>query len=95
MDDLEKVIKLRVKPIVDEATERHLGLSIDKLTDDITSKLGKTTLVDIEADTSLPYKEAKKKFKKQYFLFIKENFKESLLIFLCPFLENWREIFYF
>ena len=66
MEDLELVLHQKVKPIVDEATLKHLGVSIDKLTDDITSKLSRTTLVDIEADTSLPYKEAKKKFKKAF-----------------------------
>lgn len=65
-EDLEIVIQTRVKPIVKEATSRFLGVNIDKLNEDITSRLTRTSIIDIEVDNSLKFKAAKKKFKKQY-----------------------------
>jgi len=65
-EDLEIVIKDKIKPIIEESTEKHLGVNIDKLSEDITSKLGKTSLIDIEVDTRKSYKEAKNIFKKAF-----------------------------
>jgi len=65
-EDLEIVIREKIKPIIDDSTEKHLGINIDKLSDDITSKLGRTSLIDIGIDTRLQYKEAKKRFKKAF-----------------------------
>jgi len=65
-DDLEIVLREKVKPLVDRATEENLGLNIDKLSDDITSKLKVPSLIELEVDTTLPYKAAKKIFKKAF-----------------------------
>lgn len=65
MTDLEVVLRKKIKPLIDESTEKHLGVSIDQLTVDITSRLS-SPLIDIEVDTSLPYKQAKAKFKKGF-----------------------------
>jgi len=65
-EDLEIVIKQKIRPIIDEVTEKHMGVSIDKLSEDITSRLDRTALIDIEVDTRLPYKVAKRKFKKRF-----------------------------
>ncbi len=65
-EDLEIVLKTRVRPIVDEATERFLGINIGRLSDDITSKLNRSSLLDISVNTSLGYKAAKKQFKKAF-----------------------------
>ena len=63
---LEKEIKRDVKPIIDEAMQKFLGVSIDELSKDITEKLQKNPLLDIEVNTALDFKKAKKKFKKDY-----------------------------
>ena len=64
--DLEKVLDNKVKPILKEATIKYLGVNIDKLSEDITSKISKQSTIDLKIDFSLSYKEAKKKYKKQY-----------------------------
>ena len=64
--DLELVLDSKVKHILKDATIKYLGIEINKLSDDITSKISRQATVDIEIDTTLPYKEAKKKYKKQY-----------------------------
>lgn len=60
---LEKVLKEKVKPIIKEAMHKFLGVSIDELNRDITEKLGRSPFLEIEIDTSIPFKEAKKRFK--------------------------------
>ncbi len=65
-EDLEIVLREKVKPLVDKATEENLGVSIDRLSEDITSKLTAPTLIELEVDTALPYKQAKRKFKKAF-----------------------------
>ncbi len=64
--DLELVLDSKVKHILKDATIKYLGIEINKLSDDITSKISRQATVDIEIDTKLSYKEAKKKYKKQY-----------------------------
>lgn len=66
MPKKQPTIEEKIKPIVKEATHKFLGVSIDELTSDITTKLTKSSLIDIEIDTKIPFKEAKKRFKKDY-----------------------------
>lgn len=63
---LEEVLDKKVKPLIKETTTKFLGVAIDKLSEDLTSILHKPTLLGIKIDTSLPFKDAKKKFKQQY-----------------------------
>jgi len=63
---LENVVKKDIKPIVDNSLHRFLGVSIDELNRDITTKLERSPLIDFDIDTSIPFKRAKKKFKKEY-----------------------------
>ncbi len=63
---LEEVLDKKVKPIIKETTTKFLGVAIDKLSEDLTSILYKPTLLGIKIDTSLPFKDAKKRFKQQY-----------------------------
>lgn|SRR3989338_8554223 len=63
---LEEVLNKKVKPLIKEATSRFLGVNIDKLNEDIGSLLHKPTLLGIKIDTSLSFKDAKKKFKQEY-----------------------------
>ncbi|MEA3430063.1 MAG: helix-turn-helix domain-containing protein [Nanoarchaeota archaeon] len=63
---LEKAIKDKIKPLLDKVTRESLGFSIEKLNEDIIDKLEKPVL-RFKIDTSIPFKIAKKDFKKQFF----------------------------
>jgi DNA-binding NtrC family response regulator len=65
-ENLEIVVKDKIKPIIEEATERLIGVSIEKLSDDITSKLGRSSFLELDMDYGTNYAIAKKKFKKAY-----------------------------
>lgn len=65
-EPLEVVLEKKVKPVVEGLTTKFLGVNIQKISDDITAKLNKSTLEDLPIDTTLPYKQAKKKFKREY-----------------------------
>ena len=65
-EKLEEEIKKKIKPIVDEAMHRFVGVKIDELSTDISDKLKKSPLLDFEIDSSLPFKKAKKRFIRFY-----------------------------
>ena len=64
--DLEKVITEKVKPLIDSSMHKFLGITIKELSADISDKLKRTPLLDFKVDTSLPFKKAKKLFKREY-----------------------------
>lgn len=65
-EKLEKILDSKVKPIVEEAMQKHLGITINEIETDISDQLKKSPLLDIDIDTSIPFKEAKKNFKRKY-----------------------------
>ena len=65
-EELEKIIDKKVKPLVEEAMQKHLGITISEIEADISDKLKKAPLLEFEVDTKIPFKQAKKNFKKKY-----------------------------
>ena len=63
---LEKVIDQKVKPIIDDAMHRFLGVSINEIATDISDRLKKNPLFDLDIDTSMSYRQAKKLFRRHY-----------------------------
>ncbi|MBD3310093.1 hypothetical protein GF351_02645 [Candidatus Woesearchaeota archaeon] len=63
---LDKVIKEKVKPMVDEAMHKFLGVTIREISGDISDSLKRSPLLDFEIDTSLPFRKAKDMFRRQY-----------------------------
>lgn len=66
MEKLEKTIKKQLAPVVERTMHDVLGVTIDEINKDLTTKLEKGALLDFPIDTSIPYKQAKKQFKKHY-----------------------------
>jgi len=64
-EDLEKIMKEKVKPIIDEAISSSIGIKISELSKDLTKKL-RNPYFDFIVDANIPFKEAKKLFKKMY-----------------------------
>ena len=64
--DLEEVMQKKFKPIVENAMQRFIGVTIDELGADITAKIGKSPLVLFDINTSILFKEAKKRFAAAY-----------------------------
>lgn len=65
-EELEDVLKSKVEPIVTSTMQRFIGVTIGELTKDLSEKLTKSPLIDFVIHTSVPFKEAKKKFKQDY-----------------------------
>jgi DNA-binding NtrC family response regulator len=63
--DLEKTIEEKVKPLVDKAMQDFLGVRVAEIERDITIKLQH---LDDDPDISIPFKKAKRLFKKSYLL---------------------------
>lgn len=63
---LEKKVKHEMKPVVEKGMHKFLGLTIDELAEDITSKIEVSPFLNVKINTSLPFKEAKKIFKREY-----------------------------
>ena len=66
-ENLEKVIKEKVEPLVEGLTQKYLGVTISELNKDITDKIEKNPLLSYDINTVLPFKTAKKLFKKEFF----------------------------
>ena len=64
--DLEVVLDKKVKPLIKDATTKFLGVSIEKLNEDITSTLSRSSFGDIKVNYGLKYKKAKKQYKKDF-----------------------------
>ena len=63
---LESRIKHKVMPVIEGATQKVLGVTIDSLNNDLTEKLTMPSLMSIPIDTSMQFKKAKRKFKIDY-----------------------------
>jgi DNA-binding NtrC family response regulator len=64
--ELEDLVENRIKPMLEEAMQEQLGITVSELESDISDKLKKSTLLEFDIDTNLNFKDAKKKFKRQY-----------------------------
>lgn len=64
-EDLEKVMKAKVKPIIDDAMQKFIGARIVELETDLSDRLA-NPLLEMEIDTSVGFKRAKEMFKKSY-----------------------------
>lgn len=65
MKTLEKVLKKKIEPIVEEAMQKFLGVTINEMTGEITDRLD-APLWTFKIDTSIKFKIAKKLFKKDF-----------------------------
>lgn len=64
--ELEKLIENKVKPMLEEAMQKNLGITVSELETDISDRLKKSALLEFDIDTKLKFKDAKKKFKREY-----------------------------
>src|SRR3989338_5834551 len=65
-EDLEKTMQQKVKPILDQAMHRSLGITVSEIESDITDKIKRNPLLDFSFDPSMSFKKAKEQFKKKY-----------------------------
>ena len=64
--DLERVVKERIEPLLEEAMQKFLGVTIREVERDITEKIGGERLIGLAVRADLPFKEAKRLFKKEF-----------------------------
>jgi len=64
--ELENLVEKRVKPIVEKAMHDYFGVTIAEIESDISDKIKHNPLLDFEIDTKIPFKKAKRQFKKTY-----------------------------
>jgi len=65
-ETLDKVLKQKVEPMLDESMHKIIGVTISEFGKDITDKIEKNPLIAYDIDTSVGFKAAKKLFKKQF-----------------------------
>ncbi len=66
IETLEKVVKEKIEPMIEEAMQKYLGITINELEKDITEKIEQEKLIGFAIRVDLPFKEAKKLFKKEF-----------------------------
>jgi len=62
---LEEAIKEKILPLIEESMEKHWGLVIPKIEEDISDRL-KQSKISLHVHFELPFEEAKKKFKEEF-----------------------------
>ncbi len=62
--DLETAIGAKIKPLLERAMQKNLGITVNEITSDISDSLLKTPLIDMVIDSKLPYKKARNSFRK-------------------------------
>ena len=65
-ETLDRVLKKRIEPLLDESLHKVIGITIPEFGKDISDKIEKNPLIAYDVDTSLVFKAAKKLFKKQF-----------------------------
>jgi len=73
VNNLEKTIEEKVKPIVADAMQKFLGVTVSEIEQDISGKLKRSPLLDYDIDVSIPFKKAKLAFKKYYITRLLQN----------------------
>ncbi|MBI4152982.1 hypothetical protein HY497_00530, partial [Candidatus Woesearchaeota archaeon] len=63
---LERVVREKVEPMIEEAMQKFLGITINELEKDITEKIGQEHLVGMVVRVDLSFEAAKKLFKKEF-----------------------------
>lgn len=64
----ERPLEEKIKPIVEETMHKFLGVHVAELETDISDRIRKSPLWEFTIDTRLPYKQAKRLFKRGYLL---------------------------
>jgi DNA-binding NtrC family response regulator len=64
--ELESVIDAKIKPLVQAYQQKYLGIRVTDIEADITDQLKRSALLDIPIDAKMPYRQAKKAFKRAY-----------------------------
>lgn len=64
--ELESVIDVKIKPLVQAYQQKYLGIRVADIEADITDQLKRSALLDIPIDAKMPYRQAKKAFKRAY-----------------------------
>src|SRR3989338_1354866 len=64
---LESVVT-KVRPLVDEAMQKYLGVTVSEIEEDITDKIKQNPLIDFLVNTNISFKQAKNEFKRFYLL---------------------------
>lgn len=68
MEAEESVLDLKIKQMVDNAMQKHIGVSINEIKSDISDAVKKGPLIDFNIDTSVSFKKGKTAFKKHYLI---------------------------
>jgi transcriptional regulator of acetoin/glycerol metabolism len=63
---LDKVLKEKVEPMLDQSMHKLLGITIGEFGKDISDRIEKSPLISYQIDTSVSFKAAKKLFKKEF-----------------------------
>ncbi|MBI4146001.1 hypothetical protein HY489_01545 [Candidatus Woesearchaeota archaeon] len=65
-NELETIVENKVKPLLERAMHDNLGITIAELETDISDRLKRSVLMDFDVDTSVKFKEAKRRLKHEY-----------------------------
>ena len=65
-EKLENVLEKKIEPFLDSTMKKFLGIRISEIKSDISDRILKSPLIGLKIEYSLPFKEAKRKFKEMF-----------------------------
>jgi DNA-binding NtrC family response regulator len=63
---LEKVMREKITPMIEQSLHKYLGVTINELNKDLSDRIEANPLISFDISTALSFKAAKKLFKKQF-----------------------------
>jgi DNA-binding NtrC family response regulator len=63
---LEKVMREKITPMIEQSLHRYLGVTISELNKNLSDRIEANPLISFDINTALSFKAAKKLFKKQF-----------------------------
>src|SRR3989338_6254506 len=101
MPKLEKVLeksrkrleeKVEVKPIIDEAMHRVMGITMDELSRDISEKLRRSPIIDFDINTRVGLRKARKQFIRRYLQKLLEIKQSAVNAIIEDVLDNYKAV---
>jgi len=65
-ETLDKVIKEKVEPLINQAMHKLIGVTIKEVSSDISDKIEKNPLISYQINTDFKFKDAKNLFKREF-----------------------------
>ncbi len=66
MEDIERVLESKIKPLLEDAMQKFLGVTVNEIEADLSDRIKNNPLFEFIITSAFPFKKAKELFKRDY-----------------------------